>query len=138
MTVLFELLFAQPFSAVHPWDSSAFFFSEPYLNELFSVRQVLTLFGAQNDPNDQAAFLLVGIAIALYFLMNKSKKTWLESVVGIDYADQCLCDSENRLSCWFASLWIDSSFGCSPSGQGGEECYPLELCAIFPWFCCQV
>lgn len=50
------------------------FFSEPYLNELFSVRQVLTLFGAQNDPNDQAAFLLVGIAIALYFLMNKSKK----------------------------------------------------------------
>lgn len=50
------------------------FLSAPYLNELFSVRQVLTLFGAQNDPNDQAAFLLVGIGISLYLLLNRSKK----------------------------------------------------------------
>lgn len=50
------------------------FFSAPFLNELFSVRQVLTLFGAQNDPNDQAAFLLVGIAISLYLILDENPR----------------------------------------------------------------
>ena len=51
------------------------FFSAPFMNELFSVRQVLTLFGAQNDPNDQAAFLLVGIAISLYLILDDNSQS---------------------------------------------------------------
>lgn len=46
------------------------FYSRPFLSETFNDRQVLTLFGVQNDPNDQAAFLLVGIAIALNVVLN--------------------------------------------------------------------
>jgi|GEM_PF-1397200 len=45
------------------------FLSEPYLFH-FEDRQVLTLMGSQTDPNNQSAYLLVGIAIALYRLFN--------------------------------------------------------------------
>ncbi|MGE7689366.1 O-antigen ligase family protein [Lysinibacillus sp. NPDC097214] len=44
------------------------FFSEAYLFA-FESRQVLTLFGTQNDPNNMAAFFLVGISIALYYII---------------------------------------------------------------------
>lgn len=48
------------------------FFSKGYENYDES-RQVLTLFGAQNDPNNQAAFLLFGIAISLFLIMYERK-----------------------------------------------------------------
>ena len=41
-------------------------FHRSYIKETLLSRQVLTLFGKQNDPNNCAAFLLVGIAIAAY------------------------------------------------------------------------
>lgn len=42
------------------------FFRGAFLDEVFVARQVLTLFGQQNDPNNCAAFLLIGITLALY------------------------------------------------------------------------
>ncbi len=50
------------------------FYSSAYQSDRFSVRQVLTVFGAQNDPNDQAAFLLAGIAVAFYYLLDGKEK----------------------------------------------------------------
>ncbi len=45
----------------------ALFFSDAYLGRV-EYRQVIVVFGKEIDPNDQAAFLLVGIAISIYFL----------------------------------------------------------------------
>ena len=42
------------------------FFKASYIDERFVARQVLTLFGQQNDPNNCAAFLLVGISLGIY------------------------------------------------------------------------
>ena len=39
----------------------------------FYERQVLILFGVSEDPNNQAAFLVFGIAIALYYIIAKKK-----------------------------------------------------------------
>ena len=47
------------------------FMSAPYDN--VANRQVLTLFGQQNDPNNQAAFLLFGLAISMYYLLYQKK-----------------------------------------------------------------
>ncbi len=44
------------------------FMSRPYHGE-FEARQVLYLWGNETDPNNQAAFVVVGIAIALYYLL---------------------------------------------------------------------
>ncbi len=46
------------------------FFSQAYIDERLKARQVLTIFGAQNDPNNLAAFYLVGFGIALLYLMS--------------------------------------------------------------------
>ena len=43
-------------------------FHRSYISEKFVARQVLTLFGRQNDPNNCAVFLAIGIAIAAYSL----------------------------------------------------------------------
>lgn len=48
------------------------FLSKPYLFEN-QARQVLTLFGQQADPNNQAAFVVIGIAISLYYLLSLRK-----------------------------------------------------------------
>ena len=40
----------------------------------FSARQVLTLWGVQTDPNNQAIFLMYGISVSLYFLIVKKEK----------------------------------------------------------------
>ena len=49
------------------------FFSQPYL---FSIegRKVLTLFGQQIDPNNLAAFYLVGVVIASYYIVFERKQ----------------------------------------------------------------
>ena len=44
------------------------FFHTAYLGT-FTARQVLVLFGVSEDPNNQASFLLFGIAIALYYIV---------------------------------------------------------------------
>ena len=44
-------------------------FHKSYISEKFVARQVLTLFGRQNDPNNCAVFLAIGIAIAAYSLL---------------------------------------------------------------------
>ena len=48
-------------------------FHRSYISEVFVARQVLTLFGHQNDPNNCAAFLSVGIAIATYSLVSEKR-----------------------------------------------------------------
>ena len=48
------------------------FFSHPY-HGVVTTRQVLNLFGQEADPNNQAAFLLVGLTIALYNLIFQGK-----------------------------------------------------------------
>ena len=47
-------------------------FKEPY-NVVYTSRNVLTLFGQQNDPNNCAAFSLVGVGISLYCMFYKKK-----------------------------------------------------------------
>ena len=44
------------------------FFSRPYMGKLAS-RQVLNLFGQETDPNNQAALVLLGFSIGLYYLL---------------------------------------------------------------------
>ncbi len=56
------------------------FFSEPYLFENES-RQVLTLFGQQVDPNNQGAFVVIGIAVSLYYLFYLKEYRLLSLVV---------------------------------------------------------
>ena len=59
------------------WGASAIigllslFFSESYLGGI-EVRQVVIILGQEVDPNNQAAFLLVGVAISTYFLFYKT------------------------------------------------------------------
>lgn len=48
------------------------FFGRSYHN-IVDARQVLVLFGQEVDPNNQAAFALVGISIALYFAVYVKK-----------------------------------------------------------------
>lgn len=48
-------------------------FHRSYISEDFVARQVLTLFGRQNDPNNCAAFLGIGIAIAAYSLVAEKR-----------------------------------------------------------------
>lgn len=63
----------------HLWCSSLFgvlsvlFHKSLFDGYEFVARQVLTLFGQQNDPNNCAAFLLVGIAIAAYAVIYEKK-----------------------------------------------------------------
>lgn len=45
------------------------------------TRQVLVLFGQETDPNNQAAFLLVGISIAVYYLIYEKKSAILSFAV---------------------------------------------------------
>lgn len=44
------------------------FFSKPYLGA-FNNRMVLNLGGLENDPNNQAAFLIIGIIISLHYIV---------------------------------------------------------------------
>lgn len=66
----------------HYWFSFIFgllsiLFHRSYVNEVFVARQVLTLFGQQNDPNNCAAFLVIGIALALYSIIYEKEKLLL-------------------------------------------------------------
>lgn len=61
------------------------FFSDKFVSftrgKIMSSRIVLTLFGAQNDPNNTAAFLIVGICIAMYYALIERKKIFLNLAV---------------------------------------------------------
>ena len=48
------------------------FFARAY-HGIFTGRQVLTLFGAQNDPNLNAAYLIFAVSIALYSIVYEQK-----------------------------------------------------------------
>lgn len=56
-------------------------FKAPFRDAVFVARQVLTLFGRQNDPNNCAAFLLIGITLGLYGAMIEKKKIVINSVI---------------------------------------------------------
>lgn len=56
-------------------------FREAYIDERFVARQVLTLWGAQNDPNNCSAFLAIGIGLALYSLFCEKEKKILNILV---------------------------------------------------------
>lgn len=50
----------------------AMFFGQSYRGGS-ELRQVLVLFGQEADPNNQAAFSLIGLSIALYYLIYENK-----------------------------------------------------------------
>lgn len=50
----------------------AMFFGQSYRGGS-ELRQVLVLFGQEADPNNQAAFALIGLSIALYFLIYENR-----------------------------------------------------------------
>ena len=56
------------------------FFSEPYQDK-FEQRLVLRLFGQETDPNNQAAFVTIGIAIGLYYLLVERRYRLVSLVV---------------------------------------------------------
>lgn len=61
------------------------YFNSAFISEDFKARQVLTLFGQQNDPNNCAAYLLVGIAWGSYAIITSSEKRLLNLlIVGIN------------------------------------------------------
>lgn len=68
------------------WLSSALigvlsiFFSHPY-HGIVATRQVLYLFNQEADPNNQAAFLIVGIVISLYQILIKKELKLLSLVI---------------------------------------------------------
>lgn len=49
-------------------------FQGSYISEEYEARKVLTLFGLQNDPNNCAAFLIIGITLAAYSLVYEREK----------------------------------------------------------------
>ena len=57
------------------------FLSAPY-HGVANDRNVLVLFGVGVDPNNQAAFLLFGIAISLFYLFSKNK-IWVKILCSI-------------------------------------------------------
>lgn len=60
------------------------FFSSSYISgtgKIATDRKVLTLFGTQYDPNNMAAFFLVGITIALYFALCERRHMILNLIV---------------------------------------------------------
>lgn len=57
------------------------FFPRAYINEVYAARQVLTLWGQQNDPNNCAAYLSVGCVLAMYSLIVMHQKRVLNTVV---------------------------------------------------------
>lgn len=63
------------------------FFAQPYASSLkdgeSAGRNVLTLFGNQGDPNNQAAFFAVGVALGMYFIFSARKYIWLNAIVVI-------------------------------------------------------
>lgn len=68
------------------WSSFAFGlltlrFHRSYISEVFVARQVLTLFGKQNDPNNCAAFLAIGVAIAAYSLVSEKRMKILNIIL---------------------------------------------------------
>lgn len=72
-------------------------FSHPYHGVVMS-RRVLYLFGQEMDPNNQAVFLLVGIAISIYFLMiEKSYKIIALFVMFINAYSMLLTGSRGGL-----------------------------------------
>ena len=50
-------------------------------NERLAARQVLTLWGRQNDPNNCSAFLAIGIALAAYSLLCEKRNKGVNLVV---------------------------------------------------------
>lgn len=57
-------------------------FPGSYIDERYEARQVLTLFGSQNDPNNCAVFLLIGICIAGYYCIVQRRR-FLVSIITI-------------------------------------------------------
>ena len=72
------------------------FMSQPYEDE--TNRQVLTILGHQNDPNNQAAFLLYGLAISLHqlFYGQKYKATHI-AVIAVNTYSTLLTGSRGGL-----------------------------------------
>lgn len=56
-------------------------FQGSYISEVYAARKVLTLFGLQNDPNNCAAFLIIGISLAAYSLIYEHKRISLNIIV---------------------------------------------------------
>lgn len=68
------------------WNSFAFgllsiVFRGSYIDERFIARQVLTLWGNQNDPNNCCAFLAIGVGLSLYSLFCEKKNRLLNIIV---------------------------------------------------------
>ncbi len=62
----------------------ALFFSKSYISGTGYVahsRKALTILGVQEDPNANAAGLLVGITLALYFALNERRNTILNLII---------------------------------------------------------
>ncbi len=57
------------------------FFHRPYIDEAFDSRQVLTLWGMQNDPNNVCAFLAVGVGLAAYSLFCEKRMRGMNILV---------------------------------------------------------
>lgn len=73
------------------------FFSKPYLGQVES-RRVLTLFGIQNEPNNLAAFYLIGISIALYLIVYENKNKILNIIIiGVNTISMTLTASRGGL-----------------------------------------
>lgn len=81
-----KLVFLHSILQINLWVSFLFgimsiIFRGAFLDQTFVARQVLTLFGQQNDPNNCAAFLLVGITLGLYSAAVERKKILFNIVI---------------------------------------------------------
>lgn len=56
------------------------FFNQPYLGRVVT-RRVLVLFSQEIDPNNQAAFVLIGCAISLYYFIVLKKQRILSGII---------------------------------------------------------
>lgn len=109
------------------------FFSHPY-HGVATTRQVLFLFSQEADPNNQAAFLLVGIAIAVYHLI-VWKKCILFSVITIAVNTYGLFLTGSRgglvgLVCVCAALWFTSLRGEKLSKKIRTTLIILLVCTL--------
>lgn len=58
-------------------------FQASYISEVYAARKVLTLWGLQNDPNNCAAFLIVGFMLAVYSILYERKLYALNMIVAL-------------------------------------------------------
>ena len=109
------------------------FFRRPYHN-IVETRQVLYLFGQEMDPNNQAAFLAIGIVISLFYLFNKKHIFFSLIIMIINLYTILLTGSRGGLvSIFIAALFMILSMK-STKGNLYKKVFLISIIILITFF----